>query len=194
MNLPNDRADIAVAVLNDESGSMSSFDRITYARAASIILHDFCKCLEIPIAIYGHTEDYDVELYSYAEFDSLDNKDQYRLMDMSSRSGNRDGAAIRFVAERLLQRPEAIKLLFIISDGQPAAEGYFGTEAEADIRGIKQEYTRKGLRFIAAAIGSDKPNIHRIYGDRYLDITNLEKLPINLGKLIIQQIRNHIAA
>lgn len=194
MNLPNDRVDIAVAVLNDESGSMSSFDRITYARAASIILHDFCKCLEIPIAIYGHTEDYDVELYSYAEFDSLDNKDQYRLMDMSSRSGNRDGAAIRFVAERLLQRPEVIKLLFIISDGQPAAEGYFGTEAEADIRGIKQEYTRKGLRFIAAAIGSDKPNIHRIYGDCYLDITNLEKLPINLGKLIIRQIRNHIAA
>ena len=181
MNLPNDRADIAVAVLNDESGSMSSFDRITYARAASIILHDFCKCLEIPIAIYGHTEDYDVELYSYAEFDSLDNKDQYRLMDMSSRSGNRDGAAIRFVAERLLQRREAVKLLFIISDGQPAAEGYFGTEAEADIQGIKQEYTRKGIRFIAAAIGSDKPNIHRIYGDCYLDITNLEKLPINIS-------------
>ncbi len=74
-NLPNDRADIAIAVLNDESGSMSSYDRITYARAASIILHNFCKCLEIPIAIYGHTEDYDVELYSYAEFESLDNKD-----------------------------------------------------------------------------------------------------------------------
>lgn len=194
MNLPNDRADMAVAVLNDESGSMSSFDRITYARAASIILHDFCKCLEIPIAIYGHTEDYDVELYSYAEFESLDSKDPYRLMDMSSRSGNRDGAAIRFVAERLLQRPEAVKLLFIISDGQPAADGYHGTEAEADIRGIKQEYTRKGIRFIAAAIGSDKPNIQRIYGDCFLDITNLEKLPISLGKLIIQQIRHHIAA
>ena len=193
-NLPNDRADIAVAVLNDESGSMSSFDRITYARAASIILHDFCKSLEIPIAIYGHTEDYEVELYSYAEFDSLDNKDPYRLMDMSSRSGNRDGAAIRFVAERLLQRPETVRLLFIISDGQPAADGYQGTEAEADIRGIKQEYTRKGIRFIAAAIGSDKPNIHRIYGDCFLDITNLEKLPISLGKLIIQQIRHHIAA
>lgn len=193
MNLPNDKADIAVAVLNDESGSMSSYDRITYARAASIILHDFCKCLEIPIAIYGHTEDYDVELYSYAEFESLDNKDQYRLMDMSSRSGNRDGAAIRYVAERLLRRPEAVKLLFIISDGQPAADRYYGTEAEADIRGIKQEYTKKGIRFIAAAIGSDKPNIQRIYGDCFLDITNLEKLPISLGKLIIQQIRHHIA-
>ena len=28
----------------------------------------------------------------------------------------------------------------------------------------------------------------------FLDITNLEKLPVNLGKLIIQQIKNNIAA
>ena len=121
LKLPNDRIDIAVAVLNDESGSMSSRDRITYARSASIILHDFCKGLDIPVAIYGHTEEDDVELYAYAEFDSIDNKDHYRLMDMSARCGNRDGAALRYVAERLMTRPEAIKLLIIISDGQPAA-------------------------------------------------------------------------
>ena len=29
---------------------------------------------------YGHTEEDDVELYAYAEFDSIDNKDHYRLM------------------------------------------------------------------------------------------------------------------
>lgn len=135
-----------------------------------------------------------MELYAYAEFDSIDNKDQYRLMDMSARSGNRDGAALRYVAERLMTRPEPIKLLIITSDGQPAACGYYGTEAEADLRGIKQEYTRKGIKFFAAAIGNDKENIQRIYKDGFLDITNLEKLPVNLGKLIIQQIKNNIAA
>ena len=46
----------------------------------------------------------------------------------------------------------------------------------------------------AAAIGSDKPNIQRIYGDGFLDITNLEKLPVNLGKLIIQQVKNKCVA
>lgn len=194
LKLPNDMTDIAVAVLNDESGSMSSANRITYARSASIILYDFCKGLDIPVAIYGHTEDDDVELYAYAEFDSIDNKDQYRLMDMSARSGNRDGAALRYVAERLMTRPEQIKLLIIISDGQPAASGYYGTEAEADLRGIKKEYSRKGIKLFAAAIGSDKPNIQRIYTDSFLDITNLEKLPVNLGRLIIQQIKNNIAA
>lgn len=194
LKLPNDRTDIAVAVLNDESGSMSSCNRITYARSASIILHDFCKGLDIPVAIYGHSEFDDVELYAYAEFDSIDNKDQYRLMDMSARCGNRDGAALRYVAERLMTRPEAIKLLIIISDGQPAGDDYYGTEAEADLRGIKKEYTARGIQLFAAAIGSDKPNIQRIYGDGFLDITNLEKLPVNLGRLIIQQIKNKYVA
>ena len=192
--LPHDRTDIAVAILNDESGSMSSANRITHARSASIILHDFCKGLCIPAAIYGHTELDDVELYAYAEFDSIDNKDQYRLMDMSARGGNRDGAALRYVAERLMTRPEAIKLLIVISDGQPAADNYYGTEAEADLRGIKKEYSAKGIQLFAAAIGSDKPNIQRIYGDGFLDITDLEKLPVNLGRLIIQKVRNQYAA
>lgn len=194
LKLPNDRTDIAVAVLNDESGSMSSSNRITYARSASIILHDFCRGLGIPVAIYGHTEFNDVELYAYAEFDSIDNKDHYRLMDMSARSGNRDGAALRYVAERLMTRPEAIKLLIVISDGQPAADNYYGTEAEADLRGIKKEYSARGIQMFAAAIGSDKPNIQRIYGDGFLDITNLEKLPVNLGRLIIQKVKNQYAA
>ena len=193
LRLPNDRIDIAIAILNDESGSMSSCNRITYARSASIILHDFCKGLGIPIAIYGHTEYDDVELYAYAEFDSIDNKDQYRLMDMSARYGNRDGAALRYVAERLMTRTEIIKLLLIVSDGQPAGEHYSGTAAEADLRGIKKEYTAKGIQLFAAAIGSDKPNIQRIYGDGFLDITNLEKLPVNLSKLIIQQIKINYA-
>ena len=192
--LPHDRTDIAVAILNDESGSMSSANRITHARSASIILHDFCRGLCIPAAIYGHTELDDVELYAYAEFDSIDNKDQYRLMDMSARGGNRDGAALRYVAERLMTRPEAIKLLIVISDGQPAADNYYGTEAEADLRGIKKEYSAKGIQLFAAAIGSDKPNIHRIYGDGFLDITDLQKLPVNLGRLIIQKVRNQYAA
>lgn len=168
LKLPNDRTDIAVAILNDESGSMSGSNRITHARSASIILHDFCKGLDIPVAVYGHTEYRDVELYAYAEFDSIDNKDQYRLMDMSARSGNRDGAALRYAAERLLTRPEAIRLLIVISDGQPAADNYYGTEAEADLRGIKKEYTARGIEMFAAAIGSDKPNIQRMldYSDR----------------------------
>ena len=186
--LPSDDSKLAVALLIDESGSMHSAHRITKARETAIILQDFCAALEIPIIIYGHTEDYDVDLFSYSEFDSLDRNDRYRLMDMSARDGNRDGAALRFVAERLMTRSEKQKILILISDGQPAANGYYGSAAEADLRGIKTEYQKKGITLFSAAIGDDKESIKRIYGDGFLDISNLQDLPKLLPQLISKYI------
>lgn len=193
-NLPNEIPELAVGLLLDESGSMCSCDRCTYARAAAIILYDFCESLEIPVMVYGHSTDYydgkdSVELYSYAEFNGFDNDDKYRLMDISARGSNRDGAALRYVAEVLSKRSEAVKLLILVSDGQPADTGYYGTAAEEDLRGIKQEYQRKGILFVAAAIGNDKQNIERIYGDSFLDITDLNQLPTKLTGVVKRHIR-----
>lgn len=190
-NLPNEIPRLSVGLLLDESGSMACGDRSTYARAAAIILYDFCQSLNIPIMIYGHSTVWggDVDLYSYAEFDSIDRDDKFRLMDISARNSNRDGAALRFVAEQLSKRPEEIRILMLLSDGQPAASGYSGTAAEEDLRGIKQEYKRKGILFIAAAIGEDKPNIERIYGDSFLDITDLNQLPVKLTAVIKRFLR-----
>ena len=188
--LPSEKMQLSVGLLIDESGSMSGCDRITVARAASIVLYDFCKKLGIPVLVYGHTTSgLGVDMFAYAEFDSVDNKDMYRLMDMSARSGNRDGAALRYVAERLVHRDEEIKLLILISDGQPAANDYYGTAAEADLRGIKREYQNKGITMFAAAIGDDRENIERIYGDGFLDITELNRLPTNLTALIARYIK-----
>ncbi len=188
--LPNEIPEMAVGLLLDESGSMCSGDRCTYARASAIILYDFCQSLNIPIMVYGHsTEGSGVELFSYAEFESIDQNDKYRMMDISARSSNRDGAALRFVAEQLSKRPEEVKILILVSDGQPAASGYYGTAAEEDLRGIKQEYRRKGILFIAAAIGDDKLSIERIYGDSFMDITDLNQLPVKLTSVVKRHIR-----
>lgn len=188
--LPDEEQKLSVGLLVDESGSMGWGDRITHARKTAIVLYDFCTSLGIPITIYGHsTDSKGVALYSYAEFDSLDASDRYRLMDMSARNGNRDGAALRYVAEHLAKRPESQKLLIIISDGQPADCGYSGTEAEADLRGIKNEYRKRGIVIFAAAIGDDKENIRRIYQDGFLDITKLEDLPKNMTQLVKQYLK-----
>ena len=152
-------------------------------------MYDFCHALGIPIMVYGHSASNGVDLYSYAEFDAIDQDDRYRLMDISARSNNRDGAALRYVAERLARRAEDVKLLMLVSDGQPADSGYFGTAAEEDLRGVKQEYQRKGILFVAAAIGNDKENIERIYGDSFLDISDLNKLPVKLAGIIKRFIR-----
>lgn len=188
--LPNEAPALSVGLLLDESGSMCSCDRATYARATAIILYDFCRALDIPITVYGHsTSSGCVDLYSYAEFDAIDRDDRYRLMDISSRGSNRDGAALRYVAEQLAKRTEDVKILMLVSDGQPADSGYYGTAAEEDLRGVKQEYQRKGILFVAAAIGADKDNIERIYGDSFLDITDLNKLPVKLAGIIKRYIR-----
>jgi len=188
--LPDEELDIAIAVLVDESGSMRSRDRITVARAASVVLYDFCKNLNIPVSILGHTaNDGYVDLYSYADFDSVDGNDRYRIMDMCARDCNRDGMALRYVAEKLMKRSEKVKLLITISDGQPYDLGYIGPSAEEDLRQIKKEYTQKGITMFAAAIGDDKETIQRIYKEGFLDITELNKMPVNLIKLITKYVK-----
>lgn len=187
--LPTEPINMSVALLVDESGSMCGCDRITKARATEIVVQDFCEKLGIPIMIVGHTASCaHVELFSYADFKSVDKKDRYRLMDMSARYCNRDGAALRYVAEKLSKQNSDVKMLFIICDGQPNDDGYTGTAAEADLRGIKLEYSRKGVQIFAAAIGDDRANIERIYGAGYLDITDLNQLPIMLTQLIARNL------
>ena len=159
--------------------------------SSAIILYDFCQgASHIPVTVYGHSTGWrQCGAVFYAEFESIDNDDKYRMMDIAARGSNRDGAALRFVAEQLVKRPEEVKILILVSDGQPAAPGYYGSAAEEDLRGIKQEYRRKGVLFIAAAIGEDKQNIERIYGDSFMDITDLNQLPVKLTAAVKRHMR-----
>jgi nitric oxide reductase activation protein len=192
--LPNNEPQMCVAVLLDESGSMSCGDRETYARATGLILYDFCNGLKIPVTVYGHTADIkkrgSLEMNSYAEFNSIDKKDRYRIMDSCARDNNRDGAALKYMFEMLDKRAENIKILFVISDGQPYASGYSGFSAEEDMKTMVDTYKKRGITTIAAAIGSDKPSIERIYGqDGFLDITDLNKLPVILTNILIKNLK-----
>lgn len=60
------------------------------------------------------------------------------------------------LADRLLERPEKQKMLFVISDGAPNANQYGGTS-----KGPSEDSEKAaaaGVFFQAAAIGSDKGN------------------------------------
>ena len=194
-SLPQEMPQLAVGLLLDESGSMWCSDRALYARYTAIVIYDFCRALGIPVTIYGHTTTdsrkygHSLDMYSYAEFEGIDDDDKYRLMDITARSNNRDGMALRFLAEKLVRRPEQEKILILVSDGQPADDDYYGNVADEDLRQTVKEYTRKGLLFIAAAIGDDKPEIERIYGDAFMDISDLSTLPEKLTSVIKKHIR-----
>ena len=105
---------------------------------------------------------------------------------------NRDGAAIEISANLLSKRQEDIKLLIIISDGQPNHSNYGGTEAQKDIQSIIRRYKAQGIETIAAGIGDDRKRIHAIYGDCYLDISDLNSLPRQLTNLVRKRILESI--
>ena len=187
---PKKEISLALSVLIDESGSMSG-QRCRSARNASIVLAEMCEQLNVPYEVFGHTAlSGRVYLNNYKNFDSLKKDDKYRLAQVDASFSNRDGAAILYVTERLKQRKEQNKLFIIISDGEPADIGYYGDEAKSDLKYIHSQLISSGVDLIAAAIGSDKEVIHQIYGQSFLDVTNLETMPEIFARIFKKKIVN----
>lgn len=187
---PKKEISLALSVLIDESGSMSG-QRCRSARNASIVLAEMCEQLNVPYEVFGHTAlSGRVYLNNYKNFDSLKKDDKYRLAQVDASFSNRDGAAILYVTERLKQRKEQNKLFIIISDGEPADIGYYGDEAKSDLKYIHSQLISSGVDLIAAAIGSDKEVIHQIYGQSFLDVTNLETMPETFARILKKKIVN----
>lgn len=178
---------MAISILVDHSGSMGG-ERLHSAMRASMLLYDFATKLDIPVEVAGHnTVDYGngVNYFLYTDFRQVSPDEKYRLAKMVSDDCNRDGAAIEIAANRLARRPEEIRLLIVISDGQPNDAGYGGEEAAKDISGIVKRYQKQGVETIAAAIGDDKERIKSIYGEgAFLDIDDLSRFPKALVGLV----------
>jgi nitric oxide reductase activation protein len=187
---PTESPSLVVGLRVDESASMSAFGRLEAAKRAVIAVYEFCQACDIPILIYGDTADVSkleqMSVFAYTDFDKIDSNDRFRLMNIRGRSNNRDGMALRIIADRLTASSQQTKLLISISDGQPKAmDDYTGNYAVEDMQKTILEYERKGITFLAAAIGQDKDVIGRIYGnERFLDITNLKEFPAKLVRII----------
>lgn len=188
-----DPMDIAIAIIIDRSISMNSGSddqyRIGAAVRAASLVYDFAKALHIPTMVVGHSYvgQNTSFLFLNATFDSRPG-DEYRIMDQSTAGSNRDGLVINTVAELLSRRPEELKLLFVVSDGQPNADSYRGEPARKDIQQIVKKYKTKGVTTFATAIGSDKDMIREIYGDGYIDISDLKTFPQRLVRMIVKRI------
>lgn len=187
---PDEPPELAVCLLIDLSGSMTTGGRIRAAKRAATMLYDFCLGLHIPCMVCGHntaTEHgalHGARFTVATMFDSVDGNDKYRIMEMECDAGNRDGMAIEIAAGLLSKRQEEHKLLIVLSDGQPADYDYGGQKAVEDIQSIVSKYRRRGVETVGTAIGVDRDRIRHIYGDGYLDIEDLSKLPTTLTKLL----------
>lgn len=189
-NTPENSPTLAVALRIDESASMAAFGRIEAARRAAVAVYEFCTRCKIPVLIYGDTADRSkmeqMSMFAYCDIDRVDRQDCFRLMNIQPRSNNRDGMSMRILAEKLLNSSQQTKLMICISDGQPKAmPNYSGNIARYDLYDLMAEYRKKGITFLAAAIGQDKELISELYGrDSFLDISDLKQLPLQLIDII----------
>lgn len=187
--LPEDRPNMSMCILLDESGSMGG-SKMETSKKAMIMLERFAAGVGVPLMVAGHCASGGrVTLNIYTDFISArPERDRYSLAAIEAHSCNRDGLPLRLCAEMLAQRQEDIRMLVVISDGAPNDTGYGGEEAFADIRKTVAEFQRKGIIIYGAAIDDDREVIQGLYGKGFLSITDLKSLPKTMVRLLRQNI------
>ena len=186
----SDRA--CVCMLVDESGSMCRQGRMAAARNTAVLLNEALSPIpNIELFIYGHTADCErsgiTELNIYREKGFAP---KYALGSLEPRSNNRDGLAILETALRVRKQTKEEVLMFIISDGEPAAENYFGMRAIGHTKECVEKAEAMGFRIVQICINAnyDPALMFR----HFIKMENLGTLARDLGREIAKALSSKI--
>ena len=173
-----------VCILIDESGSMSYSSRDRRAREAAILLNEAFKTVPgIDLYIYGHTADVtchgSTELRIYRESKTVD---EYALSEIKARRENRDGTAIYEAARRVRKFTKSHCIMFVISDGEPAAYSYWGDSAYRDVRENVKKIENDGFDVIQISIDTVR-GVDKMF-NKYISIHDISNLQRNLSQIV----------
>lgn len=141
---------IAICLLVDESGSMGSGGRYIDARNVAITMAESLKGMDgIDVHIYGHSAEEGSRKMGVVlrEYYSPRQKNLAACMEISARAQNHDSWAILHTAN--IFNRDCIdydrKIMFVISDGEPAGSNYGGAPARKHMLAVSQACRKKGL-------------------------------------------------
>ena len=199
------RRDVAVAILLDASSStaepIGGGTIIDMEKAALAILSSALNIIGDRFAIYSYFSmgRANVFLNQVKAFDEPWNRErQGRIESVAAHAGNRDGAAIRHVTERLRGEAAKTKLMILLSDGIPADPGYgSGASTETnryaleDTRRALTEQKREGITPFCVTIDRfAKSYIPYLYGSyHYTVLDDIAVLPERLSRVYLRLTR-----
>lgn len=192
--------DTAISILIDQSGSMGESGKYLRAREAAIAISETINSFGIPFELIGwtnthgnkvgHEHPYTRHLpftyYVYKAFNEGYLPVRTRLCGIHWEEENVDGEAVLAVARRLAVRPEARKMLIVLSDGWP-----LGGEGQHEIvRWHLGEVIRKvtGAGIEVYGVGICSNAVEHYYsaanGSDHVVVNRISELAVQLVRLL----------
>lgn len=186
--------DVAVVFLVDLSGSTSrqidseGSRRIIDVEKEGLVL--LCEALEAigdQYAVYGYSGQGRrlIDFVVVKDFDESIRCAYDRIGGIAPLEQNRDGAAIRHAARKLLSRSARVRLLVLINDGKPLDDAYADEYALEDTKMALREARMQGIDPFCITIDRQADDyLRRMYGDvHYVVVDHAGVLPERLPRI-----------
>lgn len=205
-NAPSIQLDAVFGLLVDGSASME--DKLDETKKAVLLFHDVLTELAIHHEISSYFEDANQASKSVQpnvfgrmhQFVDRKKDDGMSILSFETNEDNRDGFAIRWMAEHLSNRLEKNKFLLVFSDGEPSAFGY-DRNGILDTAEAVLETEKKGISVIHLFLSTDEPSddqkelFNLMFGNKTASSNSVEGFTDQtlriLRKLLSIVIRNH---
>jgi hypothetical protein len=197
-----DPLDVAFSLLVDESGSMNRKQKYLVARQAAILCAEALEGIAVPFEVIGYSTEASEAVMAhnyghvpvfqyrhirhsrlqhrlYKTFDEGYRSVRTRLVHVAPRFNNWDEEHLAFAARRLAGRSESVRVIIIISDGQPNGNVHNLSETVSELE-------QRGFRIIA--VGIEDEYVEEIYPNHVVvqDMSQLAEELITLleGELL----------
>ena len=157
---PSKELDAVFCLLID--GSASMVDKLDETKQAVLLFHDVLRGLGIPHEIVLFYEDAyeasDSEQPNYFEwmhkFEDGRRDHAQEIVSFEAHEDNRDGFAIRWMADRVKLRSEKHRFLLVFSDGEPSAYNY-AENGVVDTANAVAEAKKEGIELLHLFLSSE---------------------------------------
>ena len=163
-NAPSVNLDAVFGLLVD--GSASMLDKLDETKQAVLLFHDVLRQLGVSHEISSYYEDANhatkevqPNVFELMHTFTDRNKDNgLSILSFDANEDNRDGFAIRWMADQLAARQEKHKFLLVFSDGEPSAFGY-DRNGILDTAEAVMETEKKGISIIHLFLSTEEPTV-----------------------------------